>query len=348
MKRSIVSLLVLALLTACSEKKQKATVIRPVKLVEVRALNVIEKSFSGVVAADQFSDLAFKVGGPIIALNVNEGQSVRKGQVIAELDPIDYKWDYEARKASFQSAESQLERAKKLLAKEAISKQEYEGTEANFSNMKAAFVRSKNILDETKLRAPFDGFIQKKYVENYQKVGAGQGVVCLVNPNKVQVDFTMPESNVQYLVKSPKMYVEFDNHKGTLFKAEVKELVKASIDGSGMPVSLYITDERFDVKKYRIAVGFSCRVVLNIESDSFANQTTIPLSSIVASEDSADKYVFVYNKQTQTVQRKAIQIVSILDKESVMVNASLNAGEKIVSAGATRMVDGQKVKVLAD
>mgnify|MGYP002228945450 CR=1 FL=1 len=67
------------------------------------------------------------------------------------------------------------------LSKQAISKQEYESTEASYSNAKAAFEYAQNTLNQTKLRAPFDGFIQKKYVENYQKVQAGQGIVCLIN-----------------------------------------------------------------------------------------------------------------------------------------------------------------------
>ena len=144
-KRTVLSVVLLVVLAACGEKKKQTDVVRPVKLVEVKVLGELEKSFSGVVAADQFSDLAFKVGGPLVSLRVNEGQRVRKGEVLAELDPIDYKWDYEARLASFQTAKSQLERAEKLLTKEAISKQEYESTKANFLNMKAAYVRAENV-----------------------------------------------------------------------------------------------------------------------------------------------------------------------------------------------------------
>ena len=122
---------------------------------------MVEKSFSGVVSPDQFSDLAFKMSGPLISLNVDEGQKVRTGQIVAEIDPLDFKWEYEAKKASFQTAEAQLQRAKKLLSKQAISKQEYESTEASYSNAKAAFEYAQNTLNQTKLRAPFDGFIQK-------------------------------------------------------------------------------------------------------------------------------------------------------------------------------------------
>ena len=232
-----------------------------------------------MVSPDQFSDLAFKMSGPLISLNVDEGQKVRTGQIVAEIDPLDFKWEYEAKKASFQTAEAQLQRAKKLLSKQAISKQEYESTEASYSNAKAAFEYAQNTLNQTSfVRRSMD--YPEEYVENYQKVQAGQGIVCLINPNKLQVVFTMPESNINYFSSPYSVYVEFDNYKGVRFKAKVKEYVEASPDGSGVPVYLYIDDPNFNLEKYKVAVGFSCRVILNVDSESFTQGAVlVPLAA---------------------------------------------------------------------
>lgn len=339
----------LAALVSCSQPPVKEQGPRPVKLTEVTSLNSVEKSFSGVVSPDQFSDLAFKMSGPLISLKVEEGQKVRTGQVVAEIDPLDFKLEYEAKKASYRTAEAQLQRAEKLLLKQAISKQEFETTEASFSNAKAAFEYAQNQLEQTKLRAPFDGFIQKKYVENYQKVQAGQGIVCLINPSKLQVQYTMPETNITYFSTPYSIFVEFDNYKGVRFKAKVKEYVEASPDGSGVPVYLYIDDPVFNLDTYKVAVGFSCRVILNIESESFnEGAVLVPLSAIVASDTDNDKYVFVYNKQAQKVERRKITEKELVGKDDVVVINGLTAGDQVVSAGATRLVDGQQVKVLTD
>ena len=337
MNGKLIPVFVLAALMSCSQPPVKEQGPRPVKLAEVTSLNLVEKSFSGVVSPDQFSDLAFKMSGPLISLKVDEGQKVRTGQVVAEIDPQDFKWEYEAKKASFQTAEAQLQRAKKLLSKQAISKQEYETTEASYSNAKAAFEYAQNQLEQTKLRAPFDGFIQKKYVENYQKVQAGQGIVCLINPN------------ITYFSTPYQIYVEFDNYKGIRFKAKVKEYVEASPDGSGVPVFLYIDDPEFNLNKYKVAVGFSCRVVLHIESASFNEGAVLaPLSAIVASEENNDKFVFVYNAQSQKVERRQIEESGLVGKDNVIITKGLKAGDQVVSAGATRLVEGQQVKVLTD
>lgn len=349
MNGKLIPVFVLAALVSCSQPPVKEQGPRPVKLAEVTSLNVVEKSFSGVVSPDQFSDLAFKMSGPLISLKVDEGQKVRTGQVVAEIDPQDFKWEYEAKKASFQTAEAQLQRAAKLLSKQAISKQEYESTEAAHSNAQAAFEYAQNQLEQTKLRAPFDGFIQKKYVENYQKVQAGQGIVCLINPSKLQIQYTMPETNITYFSTPYTIYVEFDNYRGMKFKAKVKEYVEASPDGSGVPVYLYIDDADFSLSKYKVAVGFSCRVILNIESGSFnEGAVLIPLSAIVVGESDTNKYVFAYNSQTQKVERRKIAVKELVGKDNVVVTEGLKAGDQVVSAGATRLVDSQQVKVLTD
>ena len=134
-----------ALLASCGSTPREEEQIRPVKVVAAQSLGSVEKSFSGVVMPDQYSNLAFKVGGPLIALNVVEGEFVRKGQIVAEIDPIDYRLQYEARRSSFLTAKSQVERAERLLARDAISRQDYEVTRANYDNAKAAFENTESL-----------------------------------------------------------------------------------------------------------------------------------------------------------------------------------------------------------
>ena len=290
-----------------------------------------------MVSPDQFSDLAFKMSGPLVAMNVLEGQRVKKGQVVAEIDPTDYKLDYDAKRASFQKASSQMQRAEKLLAKNAISMQEFETTQASYTNAKSAFENAQNTLNDTKLRAPFDGFIQKKYVENYQRVQPGQGVVCLINPAKLQVEFTIPETNISYVTSPSTIYVEFDAYKGKLFQAKVKEYVEASPDGAGVPVFLYIDDPEFDLKKYKVSVGFSCRVIVNIEND------------VVFDNNLNSKIVFIYNPSTQKVElRKVSDEGIIVGRNDLIVSGNIEPGEQVVSAGASYLVDGQQVKILTE
>ncbi len=337
-----------ACMVSCKQPEVKEQGPRPVKVTEALPLNVVEKSYTGVVAPDQFSDLAFKISGPLVALNVEEGQRVKKGQIVAEVDPQDYRISYEAKKSSYLTAKSQMERAEKLIKKQAISHQDYESTQANFANAKAAFENAENTLEDTKLLAPFDGFIQKKYVENYQKVQAGQGIVCLINPLKLLVRFTLPENNLEYLLAAPEIAVEFENYKGRTFSARIKEYVEASSDGSGVPVSLYLDDPDFDLNVYRVASGFSCRVIFKIRQKEMGNYVSVPLTSVFANPTTRGLSVFVYNQTTSRVEQRDVKEGGLLERDQVIITEGLEAGEKVVIAGTTRLVNGQQVNVLND
>lgn len=341
-------LMCVACMGACKQPAAKELGLRPVKVTGAVALNVMEKSYSGVVAPDQFSDLAFKVSGPLIALNVEEGERVKKGKVVAEIDPLDYNITYEAKKSSYLTAKSQMERAEKLIQKQAISHQDYESTQAAYANAKAAYANAVNTLEETKLVAPFDGFIQRKYVENYQKVQAGQGIVCLINPQKLIVRFTLPENNLRYLLAEPQISVEFENYRGTYFKARIKEYVEASQDGSGVPVSLYLDDPAFNLKDYQVATGFSCRVLLKISRQDLSDAVLVPLTAVFANPATRGLSVFVYNEASGKVEQREVKEGGILERDQVIVTEGLKAGEKVVIAGTTRLVNGQQVNVLND
>lgn len=337
-----------ALLAGCGTTPRQQAPLRPVKVTAAEALGTTEKSFSAVVMPDQYSDLAFKVGGPLVKLDVVEGQHVRRGQVVAEVDPIDYRLQYEAKRSSYLTAKSQLERAEKLLARDAISHQDYESTTASFDNAKAAFENAESQLEETRLRAPFDGFIQKKYVENYQKVQPGTSIVCLIDPTSLKIRFTMPESNIDHFLADPDLSVEFENYKGTSFRAEVKEYVPASTDGSGIPVFLRISDRRFNLRDYNVGVGFTCRVTLRHGNMGKAGTCIVPISAIVSVTGSEAPHLFVYDSQQGTVHLREVKSDGVTGRGSVVISEGLAAGELVVVAGSTRLVEGQKVKVLTE
>lgn len=344
----IFGLIAVLFMVSCGTTPEASKQLRPVKIASVEALGLIDKSFSGVVMPDQYSNLAFKVGGPLVKMNVEEGQMVRKGQIVAEIDPIDYRLKYEATRSSFLTAKSQLERAEKLLAKDAISRQDYESTRANFDNAKAAYESAESLLEETKLKAPFTGFIQNKFVENYQKVQPGTSIVCLIDPQMLKLRFTMPESNLDYFLSNPEMLVEFENHKGVYFKTRLKEYVPASTDGSGVPVYLYIDDARFNLKDYTVAVGFTCRIILRHSTPGLKGACVVPISSIIAVDGSDAPHLYVYDEKTSKVALRKVKQEGVTGRGDVIISEGLNAGEKIVIAGSTRLTDGQQVKVLSE
>lgn len=149
------------LLAGCGQKKETTTTTaRPVKTTIVESRSIIRKDFSGIVEAVEYVKLAFRVNGQIIQLPVIEGQKVKKGQLIAAIDPRDIALQYAATKSAYETASAQVERNKRLLSRQAISVQEYEISLANFQKAKSEYELSANNMRDTKLTAPFDGSIE--------------------------------------------------------------------------------------------------------------------------------------------------------------------------------------------
>lgn len=338
----------LLILVGCkNEPKEKAAITRPVKVSTVSTLVSSSKSFSGIITAEQFSNLTFKVSGTIMDMKVDEGQNLKKDQVIAVLDPRDINLQLEASRAAYQTAKSKFERNERLLEKQAISQQEYEMARVEYTNAKAKFENAQNILNDSKLTAPFNGFIEKRYVENYQKVQAGEPIVKLVNLDVFNIRFTIPESSVTLLHSMTSMHVEFETIKGMRFNAKVKEYIDASPDGSGIPVTVIIDDDSFAAYKSMVSTGFSCTVTITTPGPA-GNQRVIaiPVSAVFSDATTGSQSVWMYNSNEKSVSRKKVELGQLLSSDLVEIKSGLNGGEVIVTAGVNNIYEGQKVNIL--
>lgn len=348
MKRLIFCLLAAsALLTSCWKASTPVEFVRPVMLSEVVSLRSYDKDFVGVVSAEQYTNYAFRVGGLINKTYVTEGAMVKKGQLMAELDASDFLLELESDKAQYQTTKSILARNERLLAKQAISTQDYEIAKSNYQQAKAAYEYTANQLEYTKLRAPFSGSIEKKFVENYQKIQAGEPIYKIINPDVLEVKFTLPESDVNLLKaqKAVEYFIEFDNFRGEVFSAEVKDAVDASVDGAGIPVTLRITDKAFVPSKYNVRAGFACRVRVRIDHETMIRDFyTVPLTAIFAKDnDKIASYVWLYDAAKGTVSSRKVTNKGLTGGDNVIIGDGVKAGDRVVTAGVYQIVDNQKV-----
>lgn len=335
------------ILTSCGQEQQVTTFERPVKLYKVESLGYITKSYTGKVVAEQISNLAFKMGGQLVKLNVEDGQKVTKGEFIAEIDPIDYSLQLDAAKAAYINSKAQLERYQKLIAKQAISQQQLEGAQANYARDKSNYDNAISMVGETKIYAPFSGIIEKRLVDNFQRVQPAEPVVKLVNLNQLEVSFILPESNISYMSSPDKeFFVQFETYPDVQFKAKVTKFVESSPDGSGVPVTVVIDDSRFNLQTYNIKPGFSCMVFLKIKNTSLKDVTAVPITAIYSNLGTTGDNVWVYNRATSTVELQKVSIGELFGKDMIVINSGLKPGDEIVSAGVSHVVNGQKVKVL--
>lgn len=347
MKSNLIKLLAIALLTtACGQKSDVAKeIVRPVKLETVQAYGTFSKDYTGIVSAEQFSSLTFKVAGPLVAMNVEEGQKVKKGEIIAAIDTRDYELQLDANKAAYLTAKSQMERLERLRAIEAVSQQDYEIAQANYTKARSAYNNALNNLADTKLTAPFNGFVEKKFVENYQKVQPGEPIVKLVDPSRLNIKFTLPESEMNMMSTMERIEVSFDNEKTIAYNAKIKEIVDASPDGAGIPVTALIDDPRFDAGSKKVAPGFSCIVKIHHRSES-GKLFVVPITAVFKDLKTGQQSVWIYDETMKTVKQRNVEPGKLIDMDKITILSGLSEGERIVIAGVFNLYEGQKVNIL--
>ena len=301
------------------------------------------------VEAVEYVKLAFRVSGQIISLPVIEGEKVKKGQLIAAIDPRDIALQYAATKSAYETASAQVERNKRLLSRQAISVQEYEISLSNYQKAKSEYELSSNNMRDTKLTAPFDGSIEKRLVENYQRVNSGEGIVQLVNTQNLRIKFTIPDAYLYLLrAKDPRFLVEFDTFKGHVFKARLEEYLDISTEGTGIPVSITIDDPSFDRDLYAVKPGFTCSIRFTADVGPLVQDswTIIPLSAVFGESDGNNMYVWVV--EDNKVHKRKIVVNAPTGEAQVLVSEGLKPGEQIVIAGVYQLVEGESIKSIAE
>ena len=340
------------LLYSCgSDEEIKEEIIRPVKIMEVS--NVYDyqlKDFNAVTQETQESQISFRVNGPLIKLLVNEGQKVKKGQLIAEIDPRDFKINLMAKEAKYEQTKATKDRFEVLYKKDAVSKNELDIRVANFLQAKSNYEDAKNALSDTKLRAQFSGFIDKKFVENFDQVSAGQVIVTMIDISVIEIKFYIPENIAVQFRKFSAAKAKFEVYPGMEFNTALKEIGKKA-ESEGFPVTLYLDHKNFKDDKILFGPGMSCIVNLVLKEEPLQNEASVvyvPFASIFSAGNEELPSVWVVDKGTMTVTKKNISVGEMVLQDYVQVLSGLNSGEIIVTAGVSKLQETQKIKFIEE
>ena len=335
-------LLLLMMSVGCRSHRADSSAVRPVKVTTASHSAFIERDFAGMATPDDAVTLAFKVAGQVLDLPVPTGEYVAKGTLLAELNPRDIELQVASDRSAFEQARSQFARMQRLLEHQAVSQQEFEAARTRYTQAQSTYENSLDGLKDTKLRAPFASVVERKYVDTYERVQAGQAVIRVVNPRSTTVQFTVPEQGLELLTAdSTRFSVVFDNYRNTTFRAALKEFVKTSSDASGFPVSLRLVD--VDTTRYRIAPGMSCIVSMRV-ADRMPDVMSLPVTAIYAPAEGGD-YVWVVGRDDR-VSLRAVELGELFGRDLVTVLRGVEPGDRVVTAGVYRLREGDEVRIL--
>ena len=295
--------------------------------------------YPGKIKAASEVKLSFRVAGPIRAVLPEVGAFVKKGELIAEIDPRDYEIQLSATEAEYNQVKEEAGRVIELYKRGSVQANDYDKSVSGLKQITAKYNAHKNALADTRLTAPFDGYIQKKYYDSHETVAAGYPVVSMINSNYFDVDIDIPSSDFvrQGLFKS--FSCTIDVFPGQVFPLELIEITrKANLN------QLYRMRLRLKpVPGVDIAAGMSVNVTIEYNPNEEV-LTVIPLSAMF--EENGASAVWVYNPKTQSVTKRVIQLSRLLKTGELIVSEGLAAGEIVVSAGVHSLKEGMSVELL--
>ncbi len=316
--------------------------VRPVKIAVAAEASAIRKDFAGMATPDDAVTLAFKLAGQVADIPVAQGESVVRGELLAELDPRDVELQVSATRSAFEEARSRQQRMQRLLEHQAVSRQEAEAARTHFAQARSAYDNALDLLKDTKIKAPFPGVIEATYVDNYQRVQAGEAILRLVDPHTTTVKFTMPEQGLRALADTATRFeVAFDNYRGVRFAARLKDYARTSSDASGFPVTLKLAG--VDTVRYDISPGMSCTVTM-FSADPVPDAVSLPLSAIYA-PTGGGTYVWVVDADDR-VERREVTLGELFGSDRVIIDSGVGPGDRVVTVGVYRLQPGEQVRIL--
>lgn len=181
-------------LCACSRTPQEQTSFPRVKVVHAEVVEAPSlRCYTFISQPYRLSELSFRVGGLVHAFDVQQGQFFRKGQLIAAIDERDFVIQKQRTEALYRQAEVDYARKSSLYAKDNISGMNYEQAKANYERTKADYEAAVNAWEDSRLYAPFDGYVQQAHIERYQDVKPSVPVVTFIDLSRIKVEAYVPE-----------------------------------------------------------------------------------------------------------------------------------------------------------
>ena len=340
-----ITFLTLFFFAGCEEKIAPKEVIRPVRAMQIGSAEGLNKrSFPGRAAATQEVNLGFEVAGTMVGRLVSKGDTVKKGQLLAQLDPRDFQNALNASVAERDRAKAHRDRIARAAATGAVAKQELTNADARLKVAVADVRIKEKALEDAKLIAPFDGVISATYVENYQRVQAKQQVLRLLDDSRIEFTVNIPESLIAYVQYVTEAFVRFDAFGERDIPATVKEIgTEASETTRTYPVTL-IMDQPEDIK---IMPGMAGKVhgktELPDEAEAREKGFDVPVSAVF--EEGGKSYVWVIDGKSMTVSKQEVTTGS-LSNLGIRVDGNIRAGDWIATAGVHFLKEGQRVRIL--
>lgn len=328
------------MLGSCSEKSGEETTVKTVNVKTMMVQQVAadgQQGYSGTIEEMSGSSLSFASVGILKSVSAGEGQMVRQGQLIATIDETSLQSAYEAAQAAREQALDAEQRMRLLHDAGSLPEIKWIEVQTQVRQALSAEKMAKKALTDTRLYAPFSGYVAEKQAEAGQSVAPGVPIVKLVRIDHVKVSISVPEEEIAQIHTGQSLQVKVLALGGKTFEAKVAE----------KGVTADALSRSYEVKgiignpQHELLPGMIAEVHLGTMGTSQHMEQTITLPAEIIQID-ADNRPFVWT----VVNDKALRTYVTLGQnigDNVQITEGLMAGDKVICEGQQKVSNGMKV-----
>jgi RND family efflux transporter MFP subunit len=293
---------------------------------------------NGIVATKDEMRLSFKVAGVIKKIYVEEGQAVRKGERLAEIELTEIDAQVAQVNALAEKAQRDLDRGERLYADQVISLEQLQDLRTQASLQKSQLQGIQFNRGYSVIAAPQDGVVLRKLSQERELVPAGQAILLIgAHERGYVVRAALSDREVVQLKLGDPAQILMDAYPGRTIEGTISEIANAADEKSGM----FPVEVRFGSMPVPLASGLVAKLRVQPASAREAALTYIPMSAVVEGDrDRAS--VFVVNGDR--VKRREVH-VAFIEPDGVALSAGLDPGERVVTDGALYLQDQEQIEV---
>jgi membrane fusion protein (multidrug efflux system) len=371
---ALISSLSLALAACGNGPKQDASASQSTVPVEVAAAThaPISASYSGTGAleAKNEADVVAKASGVLLKLYVEEGQHVKAGQLLAQIDPSSAANQLAQSQAQLRKAQATYERAAKAIKQQLIPKQEYDGDLYDMQAQLAATKSAQLQLSWTRITAPISGVISRRMVKQGNLVQVNQAIFHIVDMNPLTATLNVPEREIGTLKAGQPVKLAVDALPGKDFSGTIERIAPVVDAASGtFRVTCLFDNTRAGNEVLRPGMFGRIDIVYDQRRDALV----IPRSALM--DEDGETAVFVVERgkakpkpvekkvksrpgdavaaeparpaQPVLLAKRRVVQVGYVDGDRVEIRGGLKPGERVITLGRDAVRDGSEVQVLS-
>jgi RND family efflux transporter MFP subunit len=301
--------------------------------IEIQESYNIIQNFPGKILPLNYSKLAFEVPGKIQQVKIDIGDAVKKGDILAFLDPSEMQANLNQAQARFDLAEQALKRFQDLKSKGFISNQELDRANSEFLIAKAQVDLYSVKLEQTYIRAPFDGYIQNRFLDSGTVISPGVPILEIIDSSFVEAHVSVPSNVIEGLMEGESYSFLIGME---IFPATLKRYTKMSGQGS---------DNRLCIFEFNTFISPGSVSYLQLRQKKIKTGAWVPLKSLSQGTQGLWN-LYTVSKDNNEQFKVAKEIVELIHVEgdNAYISGTISTGDMVVSGGAEKVIENEILK----